>query len=185
MEIEMDARLASGVLVALGLADMAGLNLLLAPRLAARPAMSAPRAAPACPPPLAAAPPATAAPTATAATAAPEVEAPAGADVIFELAGERIGSVVAVGELQRVAAELTTHPERRLVLRGHTDRLGSPAQNLALSRRRAEAILRLLMNFGAPADRISIEAAGDSEPVDTSDTPVGWARNRRVELLWR
>ena len=185
----MDARLASGVLVALGLADMAALNLLLAPRLAARPAIGAPAALPdSLRPrsrrgPLPAAPRAVAAPPPAPRAAAGVVDQ-AGNDVVFNLAGERIGSVVATNEIKRVAGELAADPARRLVLRGHTDRLGTPAQNLALSRRRAEAIRRLLTLFGAPEDRISIEAAGDSEPADTSDPPRLGAQPARP-VLWR
>lgn len=191
----MDARLASGVLVALGFADMAALNLLLAPRLAAPQVMIAAAARPDCPPPPAATrveaapPPASASPEAAPAAPAPAPSPanlePASSDVIFELGDERVGSILATNEIKRVAGELAADPARRIVLRGHTDRLGTPAQNLVLSRRRAEAIRRLLKAFGAPEDRISIEAAGDAEPADTSDTPRGWARNRRVQLFWR
>jgi outer membrane protein OmpA-like peptidoglycan-associated protein len=192
-EIDMDARLASGVLVALGFADVAAANLLLTPRLAAPQGMSAPAARPDCPPPpiatrVEAAPlPAPASPEAasTAPARSPADLSPASGDVIFELGDERVGSILATNEIKRVAGELAADPARRLALRGHTDRLGTPAQNLALSRRRAEAIRRLLMAFGAPEDRISIEAAGDAEPADASDTPRGWARNRRVQLFWR
>jgi outer membrane protein OmpA-like peptidoglycan-associated protein len=93
--------------------------------------------------------------------------------------------VKAVPEAQRLAAELARTNDRKLVVRGHSDRLGPPETNLSLSRRRAEAVARLLWAFGAPPERILIEAAGSSEPADTTETPTGWARNRRVQLLWR
>jgi outer membrane protein OmpA-like peptidoglycan-associated protein len=195
----MDARLVPAVLVALGLADVCALNLVLCPRLTARPPASAPAALPDCPPPSpeakvdprprADAPPSEPAGARAATSSASLVSAPAAApavdDVVFEISEDRVGSPAAVNEIRRVACEMMVDPTRKVLLRGHADRLGTPRQNLDLSRRRAETVHRLLVVFGAPADRIAVEAAGDADPADTSDTPRGWAKNRRVQLLWR
>jgi outer membrane protein OmpA-like peptidoglycan-associated protein len=197
----MHARFASGLFLALGFADLAVLDLILAPRLAAeqearaataRAAVAAstptPKAAankeapPPAAEPLAAAPKPAPAPRA----AAPGAEAPPPIpDVLFAIESESVTSLPAILRLERVAVELRTHPGRRLLLRGHADRLGSPAHNLMLSRHRAEAVRRILVVRGAPADRITVEAAGDSEPADPDSTPTAWAKNRRVQILWR
>jgi outer membrane protein OmpA-like peptidoglycan-associated protein len=87
--------------------------------------------------------------------------------------------------MQRLAEELRAPGGPTVVLRGHADRLGTASRNLALSRLRAESVRRLLGAFGAPANRIVVEAAGDAEPASAEDTPRGWARNRRVQLLIR
>jgi peptidoglycan-associated lipoprotein len=42
-----------------------------------------------------------------------------------------------------------------------------------------------LISHGAPLDRITVEAVGDSEPIDPGNNPVAWAKNRRVQVLWR
>jgi peptidoglycan-associated lipoprotein len=190
----MHARMASGVLLALGFADLATLNLVLAPRLAGRagPVALAPAATPPCAPE-ASQPPAApedtgATPAAPAPTAPPEfraVDEPAGADIVFPPGELGITSPDVSAEVRRLAAELSASGDRKLVVRGHSDRLGTSEGNLSLSWRRAKSVARLLASFGAPADRILVEAAGSAEPADTTDTPTGWARNRRVQLLWR
>jgi OOP family OmpA-OmpF porin len=186
----MDPRLASRVFLALGVADLALMNLLLAPRLAAHEARPAPiavapvAAAPSCPP--APAPvPAQPLPAPRAAAAPPVASGPAAPDVLFHFDGQRLGGGEPNAELGRVALALRDAPDRRLLLRGHADRLGSPERNVVLSRRRADAVRRYLVALGAPGERIDVEPVGDAEPVDTSDTPEAWARNRRVQVLWR
>jgi outer membrane protein OmpA-like peptidoglycan-associated protein len=199
--MKMYAGMASGVLLALGCADLAVLNLLLAPRLTERRDTGrlvafdkAPRndqraacppasvttgdtpKPPACPPPPEADAPGPEAP-ALGAEAAPDIE--------FDLSEVKVPGGDATVLVRRVAGELAADPGKQLLIRGHADRLGTAEGNLALSRLRANAVLRLLAAYGAPTDRVTIEAVGDADPRDRSDTPVGWARNRRVQLLWR
>lgn len=185
----MHARLASGVFVALGFADLAVLNLHLAPALVRE---HAAEIAPCpMPPPSSAPAAATTEPAPARQAEAPAASAPSRApaeaidDVRFRLQSERVESLEAAAALGRAARALAADPSRRIALRGHADRLGQPASNLVLSRRRAEAVKQLLVMHGAPAERIEVQAAGDAEPVDPSDTPAAWAKNRRVQVLWR
>jgi len=54
----------------------------------------------------------------------------------------------------------------RVVVTGHTDRLGSDAYNMKLSQRRAETVQRYLIDRqAAEASRIEVVAKGESEPV--------------------
>lgn len=182
----MDARFASRVFLALGFADLAVLNLILGPRLIARdeaPVAAAPRPdPPAAPAQAAPAPPA-------AVDGAEKKHAPqqdlAVPDVHFAIASDRVTGAEADLSLQRAARALRDDPARRLLVRGHSDRLGAPRLNLALSRRRAEAVRRVLVAHGAPADRVDVEAVGGAEPKDRADTPAAWAQNRRVQVLFR
>jgi len=243
----VQARLVFGTLLALGLADLAVLNLHLAPQLAdatkevlqpvkppatdrsalvktsTPPALSvtAPPK-PAEPPPIAVAtsaatstttsapgsssaaaaiaaveqppvkatqePKATAKPPSGKATAAAAASLPPPEpiqDVIFVLDSHLITSPQAITELQRAARELASTPGRRLLIRGHSDQMGSPEYKRALSLRRAMTVQNFLVSHGAPADRISLEAVGDTDPADPGNNPVAWARNRRVQLVWR
>jgi len=188
----MDARMASAILLAFGCADLAVLNLRLAPRLrervvvaaasSAAPAAEAARAEPARPPPSSAVP----APSAASVSSGPACPAftDAGPDVVFDFGDERV-PLSATPAVRRVAEELREGGSRRLFVRGHSDRLGLSAANVALSWKRAEAVRALLAAYGAPLDRIALEAVGDAEPRDPTESPAGWARNRRVQLLWR
>jgi OOP family OmpA-OmpF porin len=75
-----------------------------------------------------------------------------------------------------------------IVLRGHSDSAGSDRANLAVSRRRAEAVARWLEEHGVPKDRLEIVAFGEQNPVapnarpDGTPNEQGRARNRRVEI---
>ena len=66
---------------------------------------------------------------------------------------------------------------------GYSDRVGDEYGNLLLSARRAQAVKRGLVARGIPADRLLIQAMGESEQVDTSNAAS--PRNRRVVITWR
>ena len=66
---------------------------------------------------------------------------------------------------------------------GYADRSGDEFGNLLLSARRAEAVKRGLVARGIPADRLLIQALGESELADSSK-PLS-AENRRVVITWR
>ncbi len=65
---------------------------------------------------------------------------------------------------------------------GHTDSMGSDAYNQALSERRAASVVRFLTAAGVPANKLSSEGYGESQPVADNATDAGRAQNRRVEL---
>lgn len=71
---------------------------------------------------------------------------------------------------------------------GHSDSRGSDAENLAASRRRAEAARDYLASKGVDAKRVTVIALGEARPIapnrklDGSDDPEGRAKNRRVEI---
>ena len=66
---------------------------------------------------------------------------------------------------------------------GYSDRSGDEYYNLLLSAKRAEAVKRGLVARGIPADRLLIQALGESEQADAND-PVN-PENRRVVITWR
>jgi OOP family OmpA-OmpF porin len=77
----------------------------------------------------------------------------------------------------------------RVVISGHTDRLGSPAYNQRLSQRRAEAVRDYLVAQGMPAAQLQARGKGETEPKVTDckqklrkDLVACLAPNRRVEL---
>lgn len=86
--------------------------------------------------------------------------------------------------LSAVAEMLRRNPEWRVAIHGHTDNIGNDPANLKLSKARASAVLRALTGrWGIDAARMSADGFGESAPVADNKTPVGRARNRRVEIV--
>jgi OOP family OmpA-OmpF porin len=67
---------------------------------------------------------------------------------------------------------------------GHTDRSGSDKYNLALSKRRAEAVKSELVGMGVPPSDIKTEAKGESQPLVATDDGVKEPQNRRAEVTF-
>ncbi|MBI5490260.1 MAG: OmpA family protein [Deltaproteobacteria bacterium] len=83
--------------------------------------------------------------------------------------------------LADVASIMEAHPEIRIRVEGHTDDRGSEEHNLALSRERAAAVVRFMVErHGIAADRLSSEGFGETQPIAPNSTPEGRTRNRRV-----
>lgn len=70
----------------------------------------------------------------------------------------------------------------RVSVIGFTDSRGAEAQNLKISRARADAVLRALVSRGVPARLLAAEGRGEAEPVADNRTAAGREANRRVEL---
>ncbi len=84
-----------------------------------------------------------------------------------------------VGALDLIKA----HPDKRILVAGHTDDVGRPDSNLALSTARARAVRDWLTDAsGIPATQFAIQGYGDTRPIADNATPDGRARNRRVEI---
>lgn len=66
---------------------------------------------------------------------------------------------------------------------GYTDKSGDEYGNVLLSARRAEAVKRGLVARGIPANRLLIQALGESDPANATD-PLA-PENRRVIITWR
>ena len=84
--------------------------------------------------------------------------------------------------LGRLVAVLGEHPSRRVVLSGHTDRIGPEELNRALSLERARRSLRWLSARGIDPARIEIHGFGSTRPLEVDVSPESQARNRRVEI---
>ncbi|MGD9945359.1 MAG: OmpA family protein [Burkholderiaceae bacterium] len=85
--------------------------------------------------------------------------------------------------LDRLAAFLKEYPQRRLLVEGYTDGIGSDAYNQQLSQRRAEAVRNALMMRGVDPMRITTRGYGKAYPVADNGSAEGRALNRRVEVV--
>ncbi len=86
--------------------------------------------------------------------------------------------------LEQIAAFLKAESGVKLHVVGHTDSVGGFDSNLALSRRRAEAVAAALVKgYGIAANRLIGNGVASLAPVASNSTEEGRARNRRVELV--
>ena len=86
--------------------------------------------------------------------------------------------------LKEIAGAMTSHPDWKLTVEGHTDNIGGDPYNLDLSKRRAASVKQALVTqYNIAPDRLLTGGFGASRPVETNDTLEGRARNRRVELV--
>ncbi|EYD78151.1 Outer membrane protein A precursor [Rubellimicrobium mesophilum DSM 19309] len=86
--------------------------------------------------------------------------------------------------LAALAAYLAENPTRRVALVGHTDAQGPLGANIALSKRRAQAVAdRLASRYGVDRSQLQAEGMGWLSPRATNLTPEGREANRRVEAV--
>lgn len=77
------------------------------------------------------------------------------------------------------------YPLSTVHIAGHTDRVGKDERNLALGQERADAVKAFLEGEGVPADLISTESKGESEPVVPTRNEQAEPLNRRVNVFFR
>ncbi len=86
--------------------------------------------------------------------------------------------------LDQVAIALKAQNEdRKMVVEGHTDTMGSDATNQPLSLNRATAVRDYLVNVGVDPNRISAVGLGSKHPLLSNSNAENRANNRRVEII--
>jgi chemotaxis protein MotB len=100
---------------------------------------------------------------------------PAGRDEIRKLAAT----------LKDLSAKIPADIPWVLRVDGHADRQavrGKFASNWELSAERAINVVRLLAGEGIPPNRLAAAGFGEFQPIDTTNSPTAYAKNRRIEL---
>ncbi|CAG9218638.1 Outer membrane protein OmpA [Paraburkholderia sabiae] len=86
---------------------------------------------------------------------------------------------ILIGALEMIKV----HPNKRVLIAGHTDSIGNKGSNLSLSEARAVAVRDWLADAaGLSITRFAIQGYGDTRPKASNDREEGRAENRRVEI---
>lgn len=85
-------------------------------------------------------------------------------------------------ELDNCVDALNKYPNMTVEVAGHTDNVGDPAANRALSASRAASVVKYLADRGVAASRLKPTGYGDTRPLQPNDTPENRAKNRRTEF---
>jgi outer membrane protein OmpA-like peptidoglycan-associated protein len=86
--------------------------------------------------------------------------------------------------LAKLAEFFKRNPERRAMIEGYTDNVGSAGMNLALSERRATAVQDALLGMGVTTSQLDTRAYGVEKPTADNGTAAGRQMNRRVEIVF-
>ncbi len=103
-------------------------------------------------------------------------------DVLFEFDRADLNLSAQVS-MDKLAAFLREKPNRKVLVEGHTDSIGTDEYNLGLSERRAAAVKNALLKRNIPTGRIVTVGYGKRFPVATNETPAGRQQNRRVDVI--
>jgi outer membrane protein OmpA-like peptidoglycan-associated protein len=86
--------------------------------------------------------------------------------------------------LAKLAEFFKRNPERKAMIEGYTDSVGSASMNLALSERRAMAVMDALLGMGVSTSQLATRAYGAERPTADNSTAAGRQMNRRVEIAF-
>ncbi|UYO41368.1 OmpA family protein [Rhodopseudomonas palustris] len=85
--------------------------------------------------------------------------------------------------LDKLAAAIKQCPAVTIEVAGYTDGAGKKSANVALSKRRAEAVVASLTKAGIGSVKLVAEGYGSAKPIASNDTAEGRAQNRRIEFV--
>lgn len=101
----------------------------------------------------------------------PEVATPLFSTVRFSINSARITDTEMVN-VYNIAEWMKANPDAKIVIKGYADKnTGTTKYNMGLSKRRAEAVQKILVDkYGISSDRLTIEAEGsDVQPYSTNN----------------
>ena len=115
-------------------------------------------------------------------------------DVLFDFAKFGLEELTAakrstLGGLLERFAKYDATSLRKVIITGHSDRIGKPAANVMISKKRAEAVKAFLIRAGIDTDVLEVAGVGAVSPVKhctgrarTAKLKTCLAPNRRVEV---
>lgn len=104
-------------------------------------------------------------------------------NALFESGKSTLNPSQSEGYIRRAAELLKEKTDKKILIEGHTDNVGSLAYNQQLSEARAASIKTALVQAGVEASRLSTEGFAFNRPVASNATEDGRQFNRRVEMI--
>ncbi len=107
-------------------------------------------------------------------------------DLLFEFGSDQLAEGARLS-LMKLGFLIQKNPDSLFIIEGHTDTIGTDEANMALSARRANAVVDWLQNsLRLNADRVRAQPMGESNPlVSPRGTKEEQSLNRRVEIKVR
>ena len=105
--------------------------------------------------------------------------------LLYFLTGKTEFTLESRAVFEAVKNQIMAAPAAEVVVIGHTDRVGSPQRNAALSLKRAQWVQARLIAGGVPKNRIEAVGRGERELLIQTADGVAEPRNRRVEIRLR
>ena len=103
-------------------------------------------------------------------------------DINFEFDSIRLSAEAQV-ILRKKAQWLKANPAATVTIEGHCDNRGTNEYNLALGDRRAHSAKVFLIDLGIAEARMQTISFGEERPLDSAETEVAWAKNRRAHFV--
>ena len=108
-------------------------------------------------------------------------KAPVSATLYF-LFGKDELTPASKSDAEKIYQDFIQRQQPDVVIIGHTDTVGSAANNLRLSIKRAEKVRQALIKLGMPAEQIQTYGRGETELLIATPDNTKEPKNRRVEI---
>ncbi len=102
-------------------------------------------------------------------------------DILFASGSDQLDEISYV-ELQRVIDLMKENPTLNVEINAHSDDVGPADYNQRLSERRAQSVVRFMIENKVSEDRFTANGLGETQPIVPNDSPENRAKNRRVVL---
>jgi OOP family OmpA-OmpF porin len=87
-------------------------------------------------------------------------------------------------KIDKVGIFMKKYPNTTAIIEGHSDEVGSAADNMKLSERRAESVVNYLVDrSGIARSRLRSVGYGETRPIADNSTEVGRRLNRRINAI--
>jgi len=103
-------------------------------------------------------------------------------DIQFEINNSTVQRE-AEEKLDTVVTFMRKYPGTTAVIEGHTDEVGTSADNMRLSQSRADSMVNYLASKGIARTRLQAVGYGETRPIADNSTQIGKRLNRRVNAI--